>query len=136
MKSMKMRRKGEFAGVKTTQSLRVPSKARGGCIPMNFPKPQGLAILSVAFAMSVGTVLAQQTTQQQTTETTTTTSATASVPAEPATHHQLKKDEKADKAQAKADKAAAKAVDSKKVRDADQKQADADRAAAKANSPY
>jgi hypothetical protein len=93
----------------------------------------------LALALSIGALPAiaqQQTTQQERTTTTTTTSATASAPGEPVTHHQLKKDEHADKAQAKADHDEAKAVNSHKVRKADQKQDEADRAAAKANSPY
>jgi hypothetical protein len=91
----------------------------------------------LALALSIGALplmAQQQTTQQQTT--TTTTSATASGPGEPVTHHQLKKNERADKAQAKADHDEAKAVDSHKVRKADEKQDEADRAAAKANNPY
>ena len=133
-----MRRMLDFAIKReTTRPPCVPSKARGGSVPLKFLKPETLSVLAAAIAISAGPALAQSTQQQQTTtQTTTTTSATASAPVEPVTHHQLKKDEHADKAQAKADKAEAKAADSKKVREADQKQDQADRAAAKANSPY
>lgn len=100
-------------------------------------KVERIAILATALALCATPVLAQEQTTQQTTQTTTTTNATASGPVEePVTHHQLKKDERADKAQAKADHDEAKAANSKKVRKADQKQDEADRAAAKANSPY
>ena len=100
-------------------------------------KIERTAIFAVALAIGAAPMFAQEATQQ-TTQTTTTTSATASGPVveQPATHHQLKKDERADKDQSKADAAEAKAANSKKVRKADDKQDQADRSAAKADSPY
>ena len=53
----------------------------------------------------------------------------------PANHHQLKQDEKADKAQAKADKDERKAMKSHKVKKAEKQQDKADRAAEKAGIP-
>lgn len=95
------------------------------------------SILALALSFGALPLMAQQQTTQESTRTTTvTTSATASAPIEPETHHQLKKDERANADQAKADHAEAKAVRSKKVRKAEKKQDEADRAAARANSPY
>jgi hypothetical protein len=109
---------------------------------VNFVKLERAAVLVLATAMiGVGPVLAQQTTTQEHQSTTTTTSTTsangydADAPV-PASAHQLKKDERADRRQAKADKAERKLAKSDKMHNAEKKQDEADRAAANANNPY
>ena len=98
------------------------------------------AMLAGALALGIyaGPMMAQQTTTQSTTTTTTTNSSDYETTPRPhhVSKHQLKKDEKADKAQAKADKAQAKLAGSHEMHQAEEKQQKADAAADKANNPY
>jgi hypothetical protein len=109
---------------------------------MRFLKLDHAAILAATLAFCATPVLAQNTTQQSQTTTTTTNSSTtnSSVPQDrvigPESAHQLKKNERADKAQKKADKAERKLAKSDKMHDAQKKQAQADHAADHANDPY